>query len=387
MAYKVFIGVGHGGNDPGSAKYIVEKDANLVMAKACAAYLEKFGVLTRLSRTKDENDPVSEEVKECNAFAPDVAIDVHNNAGGGDGFEFFHHYKGGKGLEVGRCIEKEVVKLGQNSRGAKTLINSQGEDYFAFIRNTKAPAIILEGVFVDNKLDAEIANTKEEQEAFGVAYAKGILNYFGVSDTVSKVRIMGKAEVSAEKLKAFLKSKNATVAQEYVDLIDVFLEEGVVEGVRGDIAACQAFKETGYFRFGGDVLPEQNNFAGIGAVGGGSKGAYFATPREGVRAQIQHLKAYASKEPLANKCVDPRFDLVVRGVAPCVTDLNGRWAVPGTTYGEDILKLLEEAMSTVVSGDGNDTVYKVQSGAFKDRKNAEDLVERLHKAGFDAFIV
>ncbi len=77
---KVFLGVGHGGNDSGASKYLVEKDVNLVMAKACRDYLEYNGVQVLMSRTKDENDPITDEIKECNAFNPDLAVDIHNSA-------------------------------------------------------------------------------------------------------------------------------------------------------------------------------------------------------------------------------------------------------------------------------------------------------------------
>lgn len=128
-------------------------------------------------------------------------------------------------------------------------------------------------------------------------------------------------------------------------LAELFLEEGAIEGIRGDIAFCQSIKETGWFRYGGQVLPEQNNFAGIGATNNSpvGKGAWFKTARDGVRAQIQHLKAYANKETLVNPCIDPRFGLVTRGAAGNKwTGLNGRWAVPGKGYGESILAIWEE---------------------------------------------
>lgn len=128
-------------------------------------------------------------------------------------------------------------------------------------------------------------------------------------------------------------------------LAELFLEEGTIEGIRGDIAFCQSIKETGWFRFGGQVLPEQNNYAGIGATNNSpvGKGAWFKTARDGVRAQIQHLKAYANDEALVNPCIDPRFGLVTRGAAGNMwTGLNGRWAVPGDGYGESILALWEE---------------------------------------------
>ena len=120
----------------------------------------------------------------------------------------------------------------------------------------------------------------------------------------------------------------------------IFYAEGQDQGVRGDIAFAQAVKETGNFQYGGDVGWEQNNFAGIGAVGGGARGQSFPDMRTGVRAQIQHLFAYASSiGDLVHELVDPRFRFVSRGVAPRWVDLNGRWAVPGVGYGESILAI------------------------------------------------
>ena len=181
MSKKVFLGVGHGGSDPGAVKYLKEADANLNMALACRDYLETNGVIVKMSRIKDENDPLNEEVKECNAFNPDLAVDIHNNAGGGDGFEVIHSGNGGTGKILAKNIEDEVKKIGQNSRGLKTRKNSSGKDYFGFIRSTKCPAVIVEGVFVDNAEDVKIVDTLEEQQEFGRAYARGILKTLGIS--------------------------------------------------------------------------------------------------------------------------------------------------------------------------------------------------------------
>lgn len=177
---KVFLGVGHGGNDSGAVGYLVEKDVNLVMALACRDYLEKNGVQVLMSRTKDENDPLADEIKECNAFNPDLAVDIHNNAGGGDGFEAYYHYKGGSSKVLALNIEEEVKAIGQNSRGCKIKLNSSGKDYFGFIRQTICPAVIVEGCFVDNQTDVQIADTEEKQKAFGYAYARGILTTLGI---------------------------------------------------------------------------------------------------------------------------------------------------------------------------------------------------------------
>ena len=178
---KVFIGVGHGGNDPGASKYLVEKDINLVMALAFRDFLEAHGVQVLMSRTSDEDDLLSDEIKECNAFAPDLAVDIHNNAGGGDGFEAYYHYKGGPSKTLAENIEAEVKAIGQNSRGCKIRLNSGGTDYYGFVRETACPAVIVEGCFVDNATDVQIADSLEEQKAFGVAYAKGILKTLGIS--------------------------------------------------------------------------------------------------------------------------------------------------------------------------------------------------------------
>ncbi|MED4534781.1 glucosaminidase domain-containing protein [Metabacillus fastidiosus] len=155
------------------------------------------------------------------------------------------------------------------------------------------------------------------------------------------VTIMGPSKLTSKQMGDYVllneqnpKLTNISIYQ----LAELYLEIGKKEGVRGDIAFGQAIHETGFFRFQGDVIPEQNNYSGIGTTGGGVKGAFFATPEEGVRAQIQHLKAYASKEPLNTELADPRFHLVTRGIAPLWTDLNGRWAVPGKGYGEKVLQ-------------------------------------------------
>jgi len=220
MAKKVFIGVGHGGKDPGAVGYVTEKNQNLKMALACRDYLENAGVQVLMSRTKDENDDLNERIKECNSFHPDLCVDIHNNAGGGDGFEVYHTVKGGTGKILAQNIETEVKKIGQNSRGIKTKKNSSGSDYFGFIRLTLAPAVILEGAFVDNKADAEQIDEDSECKAFGEAYAKGILKTLGVeysepsdktssdSGTLYKVQIGAfKSKENAEKLAQELKSK------------------------------------------------------------------------------------------------------------------------------------------------------------------------------------
>lgn len=126
----------------------------------------------------------------------------------------------------------------------------------------------------------------------------------------------------------------------------IFYEEAMAEGVRAEVAFTQCMKETGFLKYGGDVLPNQYNFAGIGATGA-VHGASFKNVRMGIRAQIQHLKAYGSLDGLTNQCVDPRFNLVKRGSAQYVEWLgikenpNGYGWATSKNYGYDIVDMVK----------------------------------------------
>lgn len=131
------------------------------------------------------------------------------------------------------------------------------------------------------------------------------------------------------------------------DFARIVVDEARIEGVRAEVVFFQAMKETGWLRFGGSVKVEQCNFCGLGAINSNpGASASFKDVREGIRAQVQHLKAYASTAPLVNACVDPRFDLVKRGTAPMLEDLDGKWAVPGDGYGASIAKMIEAALKS-----------------------------------------
>lgn len=178
---KVFIGVGHGGSDPGAvANGLREEDLNLTTALACNEELVRHGVVTLMSRTTDEEDTLKQEIAECNAFDPDLAVDLHHNAGKGDGCEVFHSIVGGTGKKLAENINEEIKALGQNSRGVKTRKNDNGKDYYGFIRQTKAPAAIVEYAFLDHPEDHKAVDTVEEQRANGVATAKAILKTLGI---------------------------------------------------------------------------------------------------------------------------------------------------------------------------------------------------------------
>ena len=168
----------------------------------------------------------------------------------------------------------------------------------------------------------------------------------------SLTAIMGKAKATADQMKAYLKKKNPSVPQSVLDMIPLYISEGEAEGVRGDIAFAQSCLETGNFTFSGSAVTlSQNNFCGLGVTQRGKTGLSFETTQLGIRAQIQHLKAYASTDKLRNERIDPRFRYVTRGSAPYVEWLGQKenpqgkgWAA-GEKYGEKILSILKAIVS------------------------------------------
>lgn len=174
------------------------------------------------------------------------------------------------------------------------------------------------------------------------------------------VAVMGPcARVSASEIVAWFLAQTRPTYRASVpiaELAQLYVEEGMAEGVRGDIAFVQSIIETGWFNFpGGSVLPEYNNFAGLGATDSDPAPAQFSEARAGVRAQIQHLRAYADATaatctvpPLANPCVDPRFALVSpKGKAPTWNQFgNGVWA-SSSTYANQILTRYTQLLGSI----------------------------------------
>lgn len=167
--------------------------------------------------------------------------------------------------------------------------------------------------------------------------------------------IMGKSSVTVEKMVRFFQENGGKYPKEALsaggaDSIEAFCqmyyEEATAEGVRPEVAFAQTMVETGWLNYGGDSTIEQYNFAGIGTTGGGVKGESYQDVRTGIRAQIQHLKAYATEEGLNQGCVDTRYDYVKKGCAPYVEWLGQKENPEGTgwataeSYGYSIVKLI-----------------------------------------------
>lgn len=206
--------------------------------------------------------------------------------------------------------------------------------------------------------------------------------------------IMGAAKATAAQMQAYIRGVNPAVPQSVIDMIPLYLSEGKAEGVRGDVAFAQSCLETGNFGFAGSAVKlVQNNFCGMGVTSNGVAGNSFATPQLGIRAQIQHLQAYASTAALKQACIDPRYKYVKRGSAPYVEWLGQKenpqglgWAA-GAGYGSKILRILSDVIATQAGGGTtkpSDNLYRVrkswsdassQIGAYSILANAKAMAD------------
>lgn len=198
---------------------------------------------------------------------------------------------------------------------------------------------------------------------------KWVFEYINTNATGGLMQIMGTSQTTVAQMVRYYNSNASgydTFKAKYNDkyngvlakggartinqFAQIFYEEATAEGVRAEVAFTQCMKETGFLKYGGDVLPNQYNFAGIGATGA-VHGASFSNVRMGIRAQIQHLKAYGSISSLTNPCVDPRFNLVKRGSAQYVEWLgikenpNGYGWATSKSYGHDIVSMVNVLLS------------------------------------------
>lgn len=299
----------------------------------------------------------------------DIFISLHSNACGTESVDYPVVYRAHDNKNnvdtLALKLAKKVGELMGTTQAGRTATrkNSSGGEYYGVLRGARAVGtpcyMLIEHSFHTNTKATKWLSKDANLDKLAVAEADILAEFFGMESSTEseKTAIMGKAQATAQQMALFCRSKNSApqlTSCSLEQLAEMFIEEGEAEGVRGDVAFAQSLHETGYFKFGGIVLPTQNNYAGIGALNGNATGqaASFPDPRTGVRAQIQHLKAYASTEALANECVDPRFSLVARGVAPYVEWLGAAdnpqgcgWAVPGAGYGANIVKLLGQIMA------------------------------------------
>ena len=349
MTKKIMLDPGHGGFDPGAvANGLREADLTWQFATKTGAILQRCGfqvMYTREQNTTAKNNTTDELNYRCllaNENNVDLYVSFHTNAGGGTGFEsYIYPGIGGRTLQLQQNIHTKVAPLftnnGMNDRGMKT-------GTYKVLQGTNMPAIILFLGFIDNVKDASFINNAIFQNQMAEQVARGVCQWDGVPFIPGDTSILGTIVATEAQMTGYIRLVNPSFP---ATLTPLYIEIGKKYGIRVDIAFAQMIIETGFFRFGGIIKPSQNNFAGLGAADGSSGGASFPTPRAGVIAHIQHLYAYSSTAPLptGETLIDPRFNLVTRGSAKTWFDLNGKWAVPGTTYGQDILRIYNNLLS------------------------------------------
>ncbi|MBO0527320.1 N-acetylmuramoyl-L-alanine amidase [Clostridium botulinum] len=193
--------------------------------------------------------------------------------------------------------------------------------------------------------------------------------------------IIGQPQLTQEQALNYFKSRNSEKSDQAIkNFISIVWQEANLEGIKPDVVFIQIMKETNFLRFTGDVKECQNNFAGIGATGGGVSGAYFKDTRTGVRAVVQHLKAYCSNEELRTSCVDPRFTYVKRGISPYVEWLgigenpnypDQGWAADNN-YGKSIASMMQVARN--LSSSHKNNIDNVQPN-YKAKIQTYDIME------------
>lgn len=394
------INCGHTISGPGSGAVgiINESEHTRLVGQALMDLLRSTGITVidcTIDHANTQDEYLAAAVALANRQDLDWFISIHFNASKtreGHGVEVYT-YKG-RQYQDALDVCANIADLGFTNRGVKA-----GSGLYV-IKKTKAKSMLIECCFCDNSEDMYVYMTAGGADVMAKAICDALLDNIFIKDTNGdETAIMGSSVATAEQLNKHLLSVNPR-ATGYLHLADIFIDEGAKEGVRGDGAFCQSLIETGYFKFGGDVQPGQHNFAGLGATGG-VPGLTFADDRTGIRVQIQHLKAYATTEPLTQVCVDPRYKYVTKGCARTFEQLSGKWAVPGysgypdlaaaraakDSYGDHIVQLLDRIVKTDVATSQPDQIapdgalWIVQAGAYKSRNNADRLQKQLESMG------
>lgn len=331
----ILLVAGHGNGDPGAcANGLKEADLTREVVSLLSAKMNCDVYDTSKNMFKDlTGSAATDYLKNYK-----VVMEIHFNATiGGYGSELLV-----RNVNQPTNIENEVlnalVDVGFTNRGFKDgnwlgnmtkSINAGVSNYF-----------LVEICFIDSVSDMALYQEKKNTIIDNIANVFNRIIDNNSGPVTVDTLIMGQCVATYNQMITYLRKMNPSAP----DYVNYYISEGAAEGVRGDIAFAQSCVETGHWTFTGDVTADQNNFAGIGTTGNGVKGEYFDSPQLGIRAQIQHLKAYASKDALKGNCVDPRFSYVNRGCATKIGDLgNGKWA-SDSQYANKIIKILNEIL-------------------------------------------
>ncbi len=396
---KICIDAGHYGKYNGSpvVSEYYESDMTWKLHLMQKEILQRYGfevITTRNSQAADRKlYDRGYAAKGCVLF-----ISNHSNACGTESVDYPVVYRSydniGNSDELARKLTGAIAETMGTTQDGRTALRkgSSGGEYYGVLRGARAAGLfnyyILEHSFHTNARAAQWLMDDGNLRKLAEAECSVIAEYYGmledgkenVSDKDGMTRITGQAQATVEQMAAYIKAKNRSVPQSVLDMLPLYLSEGKAENIRGDIAFAQSCIETGNFSFAGSAVElSQNNFCGMGVTGSGVKGNSFDTPQLGIRAQIQHLKAYANTAKLKQDCIDPRFTLVTRGCAPYVEYLGiqenpkGKGWAAAAGYGEKILAVL----SAVLSAGGS----VLQQGQFQYQEKTQEGNDKREDAG------
>ncbi len=382
---KLVLDFGHGATnsegvyDPGACgNGLQEADLVLDIGERVQAKLAPYDVDVQIC---PRSDSLKERADFANNLGADFFCSIHIDAGGGTGFESYV-YSGASGTtrQLQDIIHNEIMAylapLGVADRGRK-------QANYAVLRLTKMSAILLENLFVDNTQDATRLKDDTFLDGHSNAIAWALVVALGLQLKQKQPEqpmeqagtiATGQPAATLAQAREFLQQ----VAPDWALMADLYYSIGPKYNIRPDVALCQACKETGYFRFGGAVTADKNNFCGLKVVTAAgdtpADHATFADRATGVEAHVQHLAAYFTMDPIAN-LVDPRFEVVAkvhgRGKLKYVEDLGGKWA-PNKQYGESIVHdYLDKLLAVVVPA--ADPAPDPCSGCVKVRELQEQL--------------
>lgn len=284
----------------------------------------------------------------------------------------------------GQVSEASVPVIVSNKPMSVSVISNNSEKYSA--NQGKVKKVTKTKKKQEQKKSVKSSKNKVKQEKTAV---NKTVKFYDVElpQNYQEIKIFGDSVATKGQAVALIKQYNPDVKLEcsVEELVELYWTEAEREGVRPDLALSQALVETGFFRYGGDVHHNQNNFCGLGTTGNGVKGAKFRTPEIGVRAHIQHLLAYTQQKRPSTKIVDPRYELahkirLERGVVETWSGLNGTWAM-GSQYCEKIMVNYQRMLSMQADDFVQNEVKEEKHADVKENKNnphrMRDLVERI----------
>lgn len=372
MAKKICIDAGHYGkyNRSPAVKEYYESDMTWKLHLLLKQYLEQYGFEVITTRAEKDKD-LALYNRGATSKGCDLFLSLHSNAAGSvvkesvDRVDIYAPISG-KGHDIAKKLADCIASVMETKQPGyvKTRQSGSGGEYYGVIRGAVAVGTI--GLLVEHSFHTCTRSAKwlledANLDKLAKAEARVIAKHYGMTaddQCDNLTAITGKAKASVQQMEKYIKSVKPSVPQSVIDMIPLYLSEGEAEGIRGDIAFAQSCLETGNFKFKGSAVTlDQNNFCGLGVTSNGVKGNSFDTPQQGIRAQIQHLKAYANNEELKHNCVDPRFKYVKRGSAQYVEWLGiqenpeGKGWASGKGYGEKILGILNNILKQKVDNE------------------------------------